>query len=99
MREKVWEKVRRYLNAGYPIKSPRLISRMIRTWKYRGIYSCFNAIAMSIVEKYKDVPGDQLLPFISSQNYNENIKTILEKAGITYLVTKLDSVTARSTST
>jgi len=52
-----------------------------------------NAIAMSIVEKYKDVPGDQLLPFISSQNYNENIKTILEKAGITYLVTKLDSVT------
>jgi len=54
---------------------------------------------MSIVEKYKDVPGDQLLPFISSQNYNENIKTILEKAGITYLVTKLDSVTARSTST
>ena len=25
-----------------------------------------NAIAMSIVEKYKDVPGDQLLPFISS---------------------------------
>ena len=52
-----------------------------------------NAIAMSIVEKYKDVPGDQLLPFISSQNYNKNIKTILEKAGITYLVTKLDSVT------
>ena len=52
-----------------------------------------NAIAMSIVEKYNDVPGDQLLPFISSQNYNENIKTILEKAGITYLVTKLDSVT------
>ena len=52
-----------------------------------------NAIAMSIVEKYKDVPGDQLLPFTSSQNYNENIKTILEKAGITYLVTKLDSVT------
>ena len=52
-----------------------------------------NAIAMSIVEKYKDVPGDQLLPFISSQNYNENIKTILEKAGIIYLVTKLDSVT------
>jgi len=52
-----------------------------------------NAIAMSIVEKYKDVPGDQLLPFISSQNYNENIRAILEKAGITYLVTKLDSVT------
>ena len=52
-----------------------------------------NAIAMSIVEKYKDVPGEQLLPFISSQNYNENIKSILEKVGITYLVTKLDSVT------
>ena len=54
-----------------------------------------NAIAMSIVEKYKDVPGDQLLLFISSHNYNENIKTILETAGITYLVTKLDSVTRR----
>ena len=54
-----------------------------------------NSNSLAIVEKYKDEPGEQLLPFISSQNYNDNIKVILEKAGITYLVTVLDTVTRK----
>ncbi len=52
-----------------------------------------NAIAHEIVDRYADLPGDQLLPFESSERYNDNIKIIFEKAGVTYLVTKLDTVT------
>ena len=51
-----------------------------------------NDAAKSILEKYKDLLGQQLLPFTSQQQYNRDIKTMFEKAGITYLVTKLDSV-------
>ncbi len=54
-----------------------------------------NDYALEIVKRYKDRPGERLLPFISSQNYNENIKVILKKAGVTYLVTKLDPITRR----
>ena len=54
-----------------------------------------NAIAQEIVEKYKDCPGDSLLPFISEQNYNDNIKTAFTVAGITRLVTELDPVTRK----
>ena len=46
-----------------------------------------------IVDRYADFSGDQLLPFESSERYNDNIKIIFEKAGVTYLVTKLDTVT------
>ena len=101
MREKVWEKVRRYLLKKRDIINGAVEYIPTKTIKERAktVVVPLNAIAMSIVEKYKDVPGDQLLPFISSQNYNENIKTILEKAGITYLVTKLDSVTRTSSQT
>ena len=52
-----------------------------------------NTIAQEIVDGYADLPGDQLLPFESSERYNDNIKIIFEKAGVTYLVTKLDTVT------
>ena len=31
-----------------------------------------NAIAMEIVEKYKNRPGDNLLPFISEQNLTQS---------------------------
>ena len=48
-----------------------------------------NTIAQEIVDRYADLPGDQLLPFESSERYNDNIKIIFEKAG----VTKLDTVT------
>ena len=54
-----------------------------------------NATALEIVEKYKDRPGDSLLPFISEQNYNDNIKAAFTVAGITRLVTELDPVTRK----
>ena len=46
-----------------------------------------NTIAQEIVDRYAD------LPFESSERYNDNIKLLFEKAGVTYLVTKLDTVT------
>lgn len=52
-----------------------------------------NAMAKAIVEKYKDSPGESLLPFIASQNYNYAIKDALKKAGITRLVTTLNQLT------
>lgn len=52
-----------------------------------------NTLAKSIVDKYKDLPGESLLPFISSQNYNYAIKDILAKAEVTRLVTILDPLT------
>ena len=39
-----------------------------------------NDVAKSILKKYKDLPGQQLLPFTSQQQYNRNIKTMFEKA-------------------
>lgn len=52
-----------------------------------------NSVAKNIVDRYASLPGDRLLPFVSSERYNIRIKTIFEKAGLTYLVTKLDTVT------
>jgi integrase len=54
-----------------------------------------NSMAKAILEKYKDLPGEQLLPFIASQNYNYAIKDIVKKAGITRLVTTLDPLTRK----
>ena len=51
-----------------------------------------NTIAQEIVDRYADLPGDQLLPSESSERYNDNIKIIFEKVGVTYPVTKLDTV-------
>lgn len=52
-----------------------------------------NKTAESIVRKYKDRPGDNLLPFIQPQDYNDAIKLILHRAGITRQVVVLDPVT------
>ena len=46
-----------------------------------------NKMAKAIVEKYKDLEGDKLLPFISPQKCNVAIKAIFKKAGITRNVT------------
>ena len=54
-----------------------------------------NTMAKAILDKYKDLPGEQLLPFIASQNYNSAIKDIVKKAGITRLVTTLDPLTRK----
>ena len=54
-----------------------------------------NKMAKHIVEKYKDLEGNQLLPFISPQKYNEAIKVIFKKAGVTRNVTWLNPLTEK----
>ena len=48
--------------------------------------------AREIVERYSDLPGDKLLPFISPQKYNEAIKRFFLAARLTRPVTVLDPV-------
>ena len=55
--------------------------------------SSFEQCGQEIVDRYADYPGDKLLPFESSERFNDNIKIIFEKAEVTYLVTELDTVT------
>ncbi|MBO5815882.1 MAG: hypothetical protein J6R30_07220 [Bacteroidales bacterium] len=52
-----------------------------------------NSVTQEIVDRCSDYPGDKLLPFESSERFNDNIKIIFEKAGVTYLVAELDTVT------
>lgn len=52
-----------------------------------------NATAKEIVERYADVEGDSLLPFISEQKYNVAIKKIFARAGITRKVTIINPTT------
>ena len=52
-----------------------------------------NAVARKILDKYKDIPGEQLLPCISDQKYNEAIKEIFTIAGLTRPVTILNPTT------
>lgn len=50
--------------------------------------------ALQIIDRYKD-SGNKLLPFISNQKYNDSIKEIFQRAGITRLVTWLNPLTVR----
>lgn len=43
--------------------------------------------AVEIIERYKDTPGDKLLPFISPQKYNAAIKQIFTICGVAREVT------------
>lgn len=52
-----------------------------------------NHTAQEIVERYADLPGDRLLPFISKQKYNEAIKRCFLAARIRRQVSVLDPVT------
>lgn len=54
-----------------------------------------NRRAVAIVERYAGagLPGGRLLPFISAQKYNEAIKKIFTRCGVTRLVTVLNPVT------
>ena len=52
-----------------------------------------NAVAKEIVERYKDLPGEGLLPCISDQNYNYAIKEVFTAAGLTRKVTILNPTT------
>lgn len=49
--------------------------------------------AQEILTKYPDCKGGALMPFISRQKYSDYIKECFKKAGITRLVTTLDTIT------
>lgn len=51
--------------------------------------------AKEILAKYPECKGGNLMPFISSQRYNDYIKKCFKQAGITRLVTTLDSLTGQ----
>lgn len=55
-----------------------------------------NNRAKAILERYKNLKGPKLLPFISSQKYNDDIKAILTKCGIDRVVTVRNSVTGQA---
>ncbi len=52
-----------------------------------------NETARTIADRYASTPTDKLLPFISTQKYNEAIKEICEKAGVDRVVIVLDPLT------
>lgn len=52
-----------------------------------------NVHAKAILDKYKDNGDERLFPFVSQQQYNEDIKDMLKIAGIDRLVTVLNPVT------
>lgn len=56
-----------------------------------------NKIALTILERYQNLPGEMILPFISVKNYNLSIKKILQIAGINYPVITLDPITGSET--
>lgn len=54
--------------------------------------------ASRLVDQYANADAEKLFPFISSVNYNEDIKDILEKAGIDRVVITQDPVSLDSVS-
>lgn len=59
----------------------------------RTIVIPLNDTAKAICDRYSGSKSDKLLPFISTQKYNESIKKVFELAGITRTVTILDTLT------
>ena len=55
-----------------------------------------NEIALQIINKYKTTERKSLLPFITSQRYNDYIKKILHACGINRMVTVLNPTTGES---
>lgn len=52
-----------------------------------------NAIALEILDRYKDCDGGKLLPFTSQQHYNKDIKTMFRGARLNRIVTVLNPTT------
>jgi hypothetical protein len=50
-------------------------------------------VILRFSNKYKDLPGDAILPLVSQQKYNIAIKKILKHAGIDRTVTWLNPTT------
>lgn len=69
------------------------IPRKTKEGKPRTVRVPLNAVALEILERYKDIPGDKLLPCISDQNYNYAIKEIFTAAGLNRYVTILNPTT------
>lgn len=61
--------------------------------KPRTVRVPLNSRAREIVERYAGFRGDRLLPFISPQKYNEDIKKVFKAAGVTRKVAVLDPLT------
>ncbi len=49
--------------------------------------------AKEILDRYPDVTGNKLLPFISEQKYNKAIKRMIQLAGIDRVVTTINTIT------
>ncbi|MCM1216481.1 MAG: site-specific integrase [Alistipes sp.] len=56
-----------------------------------------NKLAKRILARYDDDNRNALLPFISVQRYNDNIKECFKQAGLTRIVTVLDPLTREYT--
>lgn len=56
-----------------------------------------NKLAKTILARYQDDNREELLPFISVQRYNDNIKECFKQAGLTRIVTVLDPLTREYT--
>lgn len=56
-----------------------------------------NKLAKQILARYEDSSRNALLPFISVQRYNDNIKECFKQAGLTRIVTILDPLTREYT--
>lgn len=54
-------------------------------------------IAQEIIARYYNPVRGAIMPFINEQDYNEAIKDVFKRAGITYMVTVLDPVTRLET--
>ena len=52
-----------------------------------------NKIGLAILKKYKDIEGERLLPFITSQKHNVIIKKAFKLAGLDRMVTIMDPKT------
>ena len=69
------------------------VPRKTRAENPRTVVVPLNKTARTIVERYKDEPGDRLLPFILPQDYNEAIRYVLRVCGIKRMVTVIDPQT------
>ena len=50
-------------------------------------------VALEIIERYADIDGEELLPFIHPNNYNEAIHEIMRAAGLDRVVTVPNKLT------
>ena len=52
-----------------------------------------NSISKEIINRYSNIPGKRLLPFISEHKYIKAIKEMFKLAGLTRMVTIINPTT------